>query len=201
MSPSALVPPEPVATHTANPAPLGLAGFAVTTILLSSINAGFIPEASVAAVVPLAFAYGGIGQVITGVLEFRNGNTFGTAAYSSFGLFWIWYALLQWTVGAGWLKAPPPEAIGAALLIWGIFAFGLWLGTFRTNFVVWTMFLALWVTFFLLAAANFGMPTGSLGGWTGLVLGGEALYLSIADILKAMYGRQTLPVGKAPMAA
>ena len=145
---------------SASAAPLGLAGFAVTTILLSSVNAHFIPETSIAAIVPLAFAYGGIGQVITGILEFRNGNTFGTAAYSSFGLFWIWYALLQWTVGAGWLKAPPPEAIGAALFIWGLFALGLWFATFRTNFVVWTMFLALWVTFFLLGAASYGMPTG-----------------------------------------
>jgi len=186
-------------TQPANAAPLGLSGFALTTILLSAINAKLIPDASVSVVVPLAFSYGGLGQVLTGILEFKNGNTFGTVAYSSFGLFWIWYAMLQWTVGAGWLKPPAPEGVGAALAIWGVLAFGLWLATFRTNFVVWSLFLVLWVTFFLLAASSFGMPTDQIGGWTGLLLGAEALYLAIADVLKAMYGRECLPLGKPPI--
>ncbi len=94
----------------ANPAPLGLAGFGLTTVVLSSINAGLLP-AEAAVVVPLAFAYGGIAQLIAGVLEFKTGNTFGMVAFTSYGLFWWWFAFLKWTVGAGWLKAPPASAV------------------------------------------------------------------------------------------
>ena len=184
-----------VALSTASAAPLGLAGFGVTTIVFSAISAGLAPPEAMTVVIPLAFAYGGLGQIITGILEFRNGNTFGTAAYTSFGLFWWWYALLQWTTGAGWMAAPAPEGIGIALLTWGLLAFGLWVATFRTSVVVWSIFLLLWVTFFLLGAASFGAGTGTIGAWVGLVLGLEALYLSVAQIVQAMYGRDILPLG------
>ena len=117
----------------ANPAPLGLAGFGLTTIVLSSINAGFLPHEAVVVVVPLAFAYGGVAQIIAGILEFRTGNTFGMVAFTSYGLFWWWFAFLQWTIGAGWLKAPPPSAIAVVLLAWGAFTFLLWLVTFRSS--------------------------------------------------------------------
>jgi len=93
----------------ANPAPLGLAGFGLTTLLLSCINAGLLPgdgPSLIAVVVPLAFAYGGLAQIIAGIMEFKNGNTFGTVAFTSYGLFWMWFALLQWTAGAGWIKPP-----------------------------------------------------------------------------------------------
>ncbi len=95
----------------ANPAPLGLAGFGLTTVVLSSINAGLLPAEAASVVVPLAFAYGGIAQLIAGVLEFKTGNTFGMVAFTSYGLFWWWFAFLKWTVGAGWLKAPPASAV------------------------------------------------------------------------------------------
>ena len=181
---------------TASAAPLGLAGFGVTTVVFCAISAGLAPPAAMTAVIPLAFAYGGLGQIITGVLEFRNGNTFGTVAYTSFGLFWWWYALLQWTSGAGWMAPPAPEGVGIALLAWGLLAFCLWLGTFRTSFVVWSIFLLLWMTFLLLGVANFGMGTATIGAWVGLVLGFEALYLSAAEVLKTMYAREVLPVGR-----
>src|SRR4051794_34929239 len=120
----------------ANPAPLGLAGFGLNTVVLSSINAGLLTgdaPTMTAVVGPLAFAYGGVAQIITGILEFKNGNTFGTVAFTSYGLFWWWYALLLWTVGAGWLKAPAPNAIGVTLLMWGIFTLYMWIATFRSN--------------------------------------------------------------------
>src|ERR1051325_3972350 len=104
----------------ANPAPLGLAGFGLTTVLLSSINAGLLQgdaPSLTAVVVPMAFAYGGVAQILAGILAFRNNNTFGTVAFPSYGLFWWWYALLLWTVGAGWLKPPAANAIGVALLL------------------------------------------------------------------------------------
>lgn len=179
----------------ANAAPLGLAGFGVTTIVFSCVSLGLVPETANSVLVPLAFSYGGVAQLITGVLEFTKGNTFGTVAYTSFGLFWWWYALLHWSVGAGWLPASAPEGVGIALLAWGLLAFGLWAATFRTTVVVWSIFLLLWIALFLLGAANFGMPTGRLGGWVALLLGLEALYLAFADIFKAMYGRDVLPVG------
>ena len=130
----------------ANPAPLGLAGFGLTTIVLSSINAGLLTGATpslIAVVVPLAFAYGGVAQIITGIMEFLNGNTFGTVAFTSYGLFWWWYALLLWTSGAGWIKAPAPQALGVTLLIWGIFTLYMWISTFRLNLAVWCVFLLL----------------------------------------------------------
>src|SRR5580704_10763036 len=108
----------------ANPAPLGLAGFGLTTVVLSCINAGLLPgdaPSLVATVVPLAFAYGGVAQIIAGIMEFRNGNTFGTVAFTSYGLFWWWFGFLQWTAGAGWIKPPAPVAVGLTLLIWGVF--------------------------------------------------------------------------------
>ena len=103
-----------VIARSANPGPLGLAGFGLTTVVLSCINAGLLKGDAptlTAVVVPLAFAYGGIAQIIAGILEFKNGNTFGTVAFTSYGLFWWWYAFLLWTVGAGWLKAPAASAI------------------------------------------------------------------------------------------
>ena len=141
------------APSVANPAPLGLAGFGLTTIVLSSINAGLLPGAApslLAVVVPLAFAYGGVAQIITGIMEFRNGNTFGTVAFTSYGLFWWWWGLLLWTVGAGWLKAPAPAAMGVTLLVWGIFTLMLWISTFRLSLCIWCVFLLLWMTFFSL---------------------------------------------------
>ena len=105
----------------ANPAPLGLAGFGLTTVLLSCVNAGLIPAAGANAVVPMAFAFGGLAQIIAGILEYVNGNTFGMVAFTSYGAFWWWYALMVWTVGAGWIKAPAPVAVAVALGLWGVF--------------------------------------------------------------------------------
>src|SRR3984957_6783287 len=93
--------PPPPAFKIANPGPLGLAGFGLTTVVLSCVNAGMLPPTAVAAVVPLAFAYGGVAQLIAGILEFKAGNTFGMVAFTSYGLFWWWFALMKWTVGAG----------------------------------------------------------------------------------------------------
>src|SRR5665213_2332662 len=163
------------AIKLANPAPLGLAGFGLTTVVLSAVNAGLLPHEAVAAIVPLAFAYGGVAQIIAGILEFRAGNTFGMVAFTSYGLFWWWFALLQWSVGAGWLKAPPAVAGGAVLMMWGVFTGLLWIVSFRLSKAVWSIFLLLTITFFLLAAGDFGHPTGKMGGWLGLATGVDAL--------------------------
>ena len=188
-------------TPAGNPAPLGLAGFGLTTVILSVINAGLLksdtPASMVAVVVPLAFAYGGVAQLIAGVLEFRLGNTFGGVAFTSYGLFWWWWALLNWTVGAGWIHAPDAATVGVTLFLWGLFTFGLWIATFRSNRLVWSIFLFLWITFFLLAGADLGMGAGwkSAGGSLGILTGGIALFTSFAEVVNATWKREVIPLG------
>lgn len=185
------------AVKVANPAPLGLAGFGLTTVVLSCMNAGLFPPEATPVVVPLAFAYGGLAQIIAGILEYKNGNTFGMVAFTSYGTFWWWYALLLWTIGAGWIKPPHPAGIGITLLLWGIFTFYMWIPTFRTNTTLWLVFLTLWIAFVLLAGGDLGMGAGwhKAGGWDGLLCGTLALYLSFAEVTNATWGRSAIPVG------
>jgi succinate-acetate transporter protein len=189
------------ATKPANPAPLGLAGFGLTTVVLSCINAGLLPPAAVPVVVPLAFAYGGVAQLIAGVLEFKTGNTFGMVAFTSYGLFWWWFAFLKWTTGSGWITAPPASAIAVTLLMWGVFTFLLWLVTFRLSKAVWSIFLMLWITFFLLAWGDFGYMIGPLrctviGGYFGLLTGLDALIVAFIEILNATANREVISLGR-----
>ena len=177
-----------ITPRVANPGPLGLAGFGLTTCVLSAINAGLLPREAVPVVVPLAFAYGGVAQLIAGVLEFKTGNTFGMVAFTSYGLFWWWFALLQWTIGAGWLKPPPASSIALVLFMWGILTFLLWIVTFRASKAVWSIFLLLSLTFFLLAAGDAGLGTTHLGGYLGLLTGIDALLVATA-------GRIVIPLG------
>ena len=179
----------------ANPAPLGLVAFGLTTVVLSSINAGLLSRDALPAVVPLAFAFGGLAQILAGIMEFKNANTFGTVAFTSYGLFWWWWAFLQWTVGAGWLEAPSAAGVGATLAMWGVFTFYMWISTFRSNRALWTVFLLLWITFFLLAGGDFGLGTGRAGGWVGLGCGLVAMYTSFAEVTNGTFGRTVVPLG------
>lgn len=180
----------------ANPAPLGLAGLGLTTVLLSCINAGLLPPEATSAVVPLAFAFGGVAQIIAGRLEYANGSTFGTVAFTSYGLFWWWYAFLVWTVGAGWITAPAPSGVATVLLMWGVFTVGLWGATLRASKGVFAVFLLLAATFFLLAAGDYGWNPGRIfGGWAGLAAGLAALYVSFAEVTNGAFGREVLPLG------
>ena len=193
--PQAAGTPSLVLPKIANPAPLGLAGFGLTTCVLSAINAGLLPHEAVPVVVPLAFAYGGVAQIIAGILEFRTGNTFGMVAFTSYGLFWWWFAFLQWTVGAGWLKPVPASAVATVLLMWGVFTFLLWIVTFRASKAVFSIFLLLWITFFLLAAGDFGYGTSRLGGYVGLLTGLDAVFVAFIEILNATANRTVIPLG------
>lgn len=188
----------PASIKVANPGPLGLFGFGITTCLLSSINAGLIPPESIAAVVPLAFAYGGLAQFVAGIMEFRLGNTFGGVAFTSYSMFWWWFSLLLWTLGAGWLKAPAPQGMATALLLWGVFTFLLWIVTFRLNKILWSVFLLLTITFFLLAAKDFGFGDiyGKLGGYVGLATGIDAVLLAFFELLNAVAGYTVVPLGQ-----
>lgn len=192
----------PVSTvpRYANPAPLGLAAFGLTTVVLSAINAGWLPPEAVPAVVPLAFAFGGLAQLVAGALEFKTGNTFGMVAFTSYGMFWWWFALLQWTIGAGWLHPPPPAAGGFILLMWGVFTALLWVVSFRLSKAVWSIFLLLTLTFFLLALGDFHYALGSLafsriGGYFGLLTGLDALFVAFLEVLNATAGRVIISPG------
>ena len=186
---------------SANPGPLGLAGFGVTTVVLSAVNAGLLPHEALPDVVPLAFAYGGVAQIIAGILEFKTGNTFGMVAFTSYGLFWWWFAFLQWSIGAGWLKAPPEVGGGVVLVMWGIFTVLMWIVTFRLSKAVWSIFLLLALTFFLIAIGDFGYSMGSvnyrtIGGYFGLLTGLDALFVAFVEVLNATAGRVVLSLGK-----
>jgi len=187
-------------TTAANPAPLGLAGFGLTTVVLSAINAGLLngdTGAMIAVVVPLAFSYGGVAQIIAGVMEYRSGNTFGTVAFTSYGLFWWWYAFLLWTSAAGWIKPPASNGVGLVLLMWGVFTLGMWIAAFRSNRCVWLIFLLLWITFFLLAGGDLGMGAiwHRAGGWLGLLTGLTAMFTSFVEVLNATFKRVVIPLG------
>jgi uncharacterized protein len=180
----------------ANPAPLGLMGFGLTTVLLSSLNAGLIPPESINAVVPMAFAFGGLAQIIAGILEYVSGNTFGMVAFTAYGTFWWWFATMLWTIEAGWLKGPAPVSVAIALALWGLFTLGMWISTFRKSKAVWLVFLTLWGTFFLLSAGDFGHAhVKVLGGYLGIVCGALAMYTSFAEVTNETFGRTVVPVG------
>ncbi|MDE2148574.1 MAG: acetate uptake transporter [Gammaproteobacteria bacterium] len=181
-----------------NPAPLGLIGFGLTTVILSLINAGMLPAAGIAVVLPLAFAFGGLTQMIAGVLEFRTGNTFGMVAFLSYGAFWWWFCFLVWLGGNHLLDlSQAGTTIGATLVGWGVFTLYMWIGTFRLTNALWWIFLTLWVTFFLLGFGDLFGAAGLkiAGGWLGLVCGLLAIYTSFATVTNATFGQTVVPVG------
>ena len=182
----------------ANPGPLGLVGFGLTTVLLSLINAGLLPDGGEPVVIPLALAYGGLIQLIAGLLEYRTGNTFGMVAFLSYGAFWWWFALMLLLGDNGLLDlSKAGSTIGVALLLWGVFTFYMWIATFKLSKALWFVFLTLWVTFLLLGvAAAAGMPAlHVLGGYLGIVCGASAMYTSFGEVTNATFGRAVVPLG------
>ena len=183
----------------ANPAALGLVGFGLTTVLLSLINAGVLPAGGEGVVVPLALAYGGLIQLIAGVLEVRVSNTFGMTAFLSYGAFWWWFALLQLFAHTHMIDiSAAGPTIGIALLLWGVLTLYLWISTFRLARIVFLIFLTLWPTFFLLGlgAALANPALTHLGGWLGLLCGSLAMYGSFAFVTNATWGREVIPTGR-----
>jgi succinate-acetate transporter protein len=177
----------------ANPAPLGLFGFATTTWLLSMVNTGMLPATSVPLVLAMAFAYGGTAQFAAGLMEMARGNSFGFIAFCSFGAFWWSFALFAKFLGIG----VPGAAVGWYLLVWGAFTFAMWIATFKLNRVVFLVFLALWITFFLLGLAPLlaAPELTTLGGYVGLLTAIFAFYLGAAEIINETHGRTVLPIG------
>ena len=177
----------------ANPAPLGLAGFALTTWMLSMVNAGWFTGTSVPLVLASALAFGGTAQFAAGLMEMPRGNTFGFVAFCSYGAFWWTFALFIRFFGGD----VPPAFVGSWLILWGVFTFYMWIASLALNRAVMLVFLALWITFFLLGGSDlFGM-TGLhvVGGYMGLVTAALAFYAAAAEIINETHGRTVLPLG------
>lgn len=188
-------------SSTANPGPLGLAAFALTTIALSLVNAGVFGIDLEMAIIPLALMFGGTVQLMVGMLEYREGNTFGLTAFTSYGAFWLWFGLLLVFTGNGIIPEVSAAAIGVVLVLWGVFSTGLWVSTFKLNFALWVVFLTLSVTFYLLGFGDL-LGNGTLvtaGGWLGLFTGVGALYTSMAEVTNWSFDREVLPLGEAPL--
>jgi len=173
-------------TH-ANPAPLGLSAFALTTFVLSAFNVGFFTHAEV--VIGLALFYGGLTQLLAGQWEFRSGNTFGAFAFSSFGAFWL---------AAGWALQNHQllnDGFGYFLVGWAIFTFIGFLGTLKTNLALISVFFALTLTFIALAIGAFAGSTTwvQIGGWLGIITAALAWYTAAAGLLNSGKSAFTLP--------
>jgi uncharacterized protein len=184
------------AIKIADPGPLGLAAFALTTFVLSMFNADLVSRSGEAVTFGLALAYGGIAQVLAGMWEFRTGNTFGAVAFTSFGAFWIsFWAFVQF-YASDVPAADAGHAVGLYLIAWGIFTAYMFIASLRTTAAIATVFLLLAVTFFLLGIGN-ARGTDSIvkaGGWFGLATAVVAWYASFAAVTNATFGRTVIPV-------
>jgi len=182
----------------ANPAPLGLMGFGMTTVLLNLHNAGFYPLGSM--ILAMGLVYGGLAQVLAGVMEYKKGNTFGTLAFSSYGLFWwslvILLLLPNFTLLSPSVTVANDTAMAAYFFMWGTFTLLLFFGTLKKNRALQFVFSSLTVLFFMLTIVRL---TGNadlllITGIEGVICGASAIYTGIAEVLNEVYGRTVLPL-------
>jgi uncharacterized protein len=184
-----------VKDNIANPAPLGLCAFGMTTVLLNFANAGFIGLTSM--ILSMGIFYGGLAQVIAGIIEAKKNNTFGLTAFTSYGFFWLSLVGLIVIPSLGWIPKPAPSSMSAYLAIWGVFTFLMFFGTLKLNRALQFVFGSLTILFALLAI---GEATGNknitkYAGYEGIICGASAIYTGIAGLLNEVYGRIVLPVG------
>jgi succinate-acetate transporter protein len=180
---------------TANPAPVGLLGFGMTTVLLNLHNAGLFPLSTM--ILGMGIFYGGLAQVVAGVMEWKKGNTFGTTAFISYGLFWLSLVAMILLPEMKLSQGPDPVAQASYLAMWGLFTLVMFIGTLRLSRALQVVFASLTVLFFLLAL---GDATGSqatlrLAGYEGIVCGFSAIYAGLAQVLNEVYGRVVVPLG------
>lgn len=186
----------PVTPATADPGPLGLAGFAMTTFVLSMINTHLIGSGSEPVVLGLALMYGGLAQLLAGMWEFRAGNTFGATAFTSYGAFWLSF----WAFEQFFAKDVPTAAVGNTvglyLIAWGIFTSYMWIASLRTTVAISVVFILLAATYFILGIGNANGSTSviKIGGWVGLATAAAAWYASFAAVTNSTFGRTILPV-------
>lgn len=180
---------------TANPAPLGLIGFGMTTVLLNVHNVGITSLDTT--VMGMGIFVGGFAQIIAGVLEAKRGNTFGLTAFTSYGFFWISLVALWVLPKLGLGEAPSKVSMGYYLIVWGIYSLGMAIATLKKNTISQIVFFSLVGLFFLLAAGDF---TGNksiiyTAGIVGIFTGAAAIYDAVGQIINESFGREVLPLG------
>lgn len=180
---------------TANPAPLGLLGFGMTTVLLNLHNAGIFPLDTM--ILAMGIFYGGLAQIFAGWMEWKKGNTFGLTAFTSYGLFWESLVFLILMGKWGWFQAQGEASMVAYLFMWGLFTFVMFIATLKHNKALQVVFGTLFILFWLLAAGDY---TGSaaikhFAGWEGILCGFSAVYLALAQVLNETYDKTVLPIG------
>jgi succinate-acetate transporter protein len=180
----------------ANPAPLGLMGFGMTTVLLNLHNAGLYGLDTM--ILAMGLAYGGVAQIIAGIMEYKKGNTFGTTAFTSYGLFWLSLVLLlvmpQNVFGT---TAASKVSMSAYFFMWGLFTFIMFFGTLKANRALQFVFMSLAILFFLLTirdAFNLAGAYAQFVGFEGIVCGLSAVYLALAEVLNEAHGKTVLPI-------
>ena len=180
---------------TANPAPLGLLGFGLTTVLLNIHNAGYYELNSM--ILAMGIFYGGLAQIIAGIMEWKKNNTFGTTAFTSYGLFWLSLVGLLFLPKLGLAEATSKIAFAAYFFMWGLFTFVMFLGTLRINRALQFVFLSLTILFFLLAARDYlgSAAIGTLAGYEGIICGLSAVYAALAQVLNEVYKKVVAPLG------
>jgi hypothetical protein len=180
----------------ANPAPLGLAAFALTTFVLSMVNSGLVSTGAEPVVFGLALAYGGLAQLLAGMWEFKTGNTFGATAFTSYGAFWLsFWAYVQF-FASDVAEKDAGHAVGLYLIAWGIFTAYMFIASLRTTMAVALVFLLLTITFIVLGIGDAGGHENitKLGGWLGLATALVAWYASFAQVTNSTFGREVLPL-------
>ena len=181
---------------TGNPAPLGLLGFGMTTVLLNIHNAGFYPLNAM--ILAMGIFYGGICQIIAGIMEWKKGNTFACAAFTSYGAFWLLLVLLlvlpKNSVG---VAAADEGAMAAFFFMWGLFTLIMFIGTLKLNKALQVVFGSLAILFFLLCIrdATGSAVVGKIAGYEGIICGLSAIYAALAQVLNEVYGRVVWPIG------
>jgi len=179
---------------TANPAPLGLMGFGMTTVLLNLHNAGFFGFDSM--ILAMGICYGGVAQVIAGIMEWKKGNTFGTTAFTSYGFFWLSLVVLKLLPQSGLIEAPAVSAMVAYLIMWGIFTGVLFIGTLKLSRSLQVVFGSLTLLFFMLALGDITDNTviKHITGFEGIFCGLSAIYAGLAQVVNEVYGKTVAPV-------
>jgi succinate-acetate transporter protein len=180
---------------TANPGPLGLIAFGMTTVLLNLHNAGLFSLGSM--ILAMGIFYGGIAQIIAGIMEWKKGNTFGTVAFISYGLFWLTLVGLLVMPAIGWGDANSNAAMASYLIIWGVFTLVMFFGTLKINRALQVVFLSLTILFFLL---GIGDITGNaivklIAGIEGTICGLSAIYAGLGTVLNEVYKKVIWPIG------
>ena len=192
-----MIPTTPVVVKDgiANPAPLGLCAFGMTTILLNFSNAGFFELNAM--ILSMGIFYGGLAQVIAGIISAKKNNTFSLTAFTSYGFFWLSLVGISAIPKFGWAPAASGSAMGAYLIMWGIFTCCLFFGTLKLNRILQVVFGSATILFLLLGVANFtgNSSIGKLGGYEGIFCGVSAFYAGIAYVLKEVYNKTMLPIG------